>query len=704
MPIRIAMPIAHITSVAGATYDDFYSAGACVSRVVAYFNQGAPRCEGIMLEPDPAAPAPLSLDHWDLFAFTDGFLSLQSNSLVLRLPRELNSPSTVAQFNSGVLFSDVQPKGPQLRHVVYRFRAPPAAADLQDKIQALLSNTAHPMRTIVRIAPASGGATVTLGTFINAAPANLGAVLNDFMSGTRELFVQAADVIGNFSSQPVELCFLDSCGNLRANPSAPGGRSINPAYYLSLLRRAGNAANVTMLTSLPSPPNTIHPLDFLLSPAQVTGANLVPDIGVNLAAATPSRPLHMEVDVRDAANTSIASTGIPIRGLGDWHESRNASNPFDTPAPIRWRLRGNQRSDVTPADFGRVIAEVKPGKGNLLPAAFDLTFAPQPTQTQKVRVYWDRYGFIFNRVSEFYQIPIELLVATACTETSTGNWFNAVFTNSHEMDVIRMEPILREPNVIPASAADRIRLTNYMNLTGGPPPGDRPGANANLPVPWIGTSRIRATNPLTWNDLRDLIDGFPGDVRVSPGVMQALVGTLIGDLNWASEFYGAGFVNTFSIASAGVNLIADNPPATRGAMFEEWFAVSVDATGANTTVAADVDAIQTKMKRALHAIIAGGAHIKRTYNGIYDTKKGPANQICDFDFSTVFSGYNDGANGIPAAGQGSNDDVKWQRLFALLYADRNYPRVAPRYYNAAVSMLNTTAGLTPLPAVRLWKG
>jgi hypothetical protein len=453
-----------------------------------------------------------------------------------------------------------------------------------------------------------------------------------------------------------------------------------------------------MLTALvavaPSAAST-HPLNFLLNPARVAAAGHEPQLGIDLAATEPPRPLHITVEVRNAANALIAGYGIPMGALGDWHESRNSASP-GTRAPVRWRLYGNQAGDNNAADFGRFITEVKAGQGNLLPGAavFDHQFTPEAEQTDRAQSYWLRYRHIFNAVASLFQLPVELILATACTETSTGAWYNANFANSHEMDVIRMEPLARAPNDISPQPAQRQLLTHYRDLA------NPRGANANLPVPWSGAAAVRAGNPLTWQQLRDLIQSYPADVKVSPGIMQTLVGTAMGDLGWGTAFYGAGYVHSLTIVHNGVAITADNPPATRADMFSDWFGVAVDAAGNNTTAAASVHAELTRMKRAFHSIVAGGAHIKHMYNTIYNG----SNMITDFDLPTSFCAFNDG--GMPAAPAMArdDDDTKWHRLFALLYYDQNYPRTAPRFYNEAVRYFNVTAGLNPRPAVRLWRG
>lgn len=707
MPIRIAMPVAHITGA--IDYGSYYSpAGDCLIRVADYFN--ANNCEGIHLERDPAAPATLADETWDLYAFTNGFLSFQDNSLVLRLEHELVAGTNQQEvYRSGQLFRALRPKGPQLRHVVYRFGVAPGAAAVSDKIRIILQDATHPGRQIQRVLPPNAMTPVTLGNYLMADPANLDLIALRFMEGSIELFVRAGDVIGNFKDQSVQLRWIDSCGNPTTNPAPPGGRPLSPAYFLYLVRSATNANRVTMLTALvatqPDPPTTTHPLYFQLDPARLTAAGLNANLGVDLAATLPPPPLHLRVDVRNAADDDIAGYGIPMRGLGEWHESRNAANPFDTQAPVRWRLYGTQEGDTDANDFGRFITEVKAGRANRLPGpdAFDHQFTPEAIHTTRFQSFWDRYGAIFNVVAETYQMPVELIIATACSETSTGAWYNAAFANSHEMDIIRMEPLTSQPAAITADPVQQALLTDYMNLTGGVGGG---GANANIPVPWNGAGLVRSTSPLTWNALRDLIETYHenAEVKVSPGVMQTLVGTAMGDLDWGELFYGAGYVHAISIVHDGVNLTADAPPASHDLLFSDWFGVSVDGAGANTTNAAAVHAELTKMKRAMHSIIAGTAHLKRMYNTVGGTLARPSNIVTDFDLPTSFSGFNDGAGRADPATAASTDNVKWQKLFTLIYYDKNYPKNAPCFYNAAVNYFNTTANLNPLPTIRLWRG
>jgi hypothetical protein len=261
--------------------------------------------------------------------------------------------------------------------------------------------------------------------------------------------------------------------------------------------------------------------------------------------------------------------------------------------------------------------------------------------------------------------------------------------------------------LITPSGAQQTRLARYLamagysvkmqgaavNISGGPN-----GANANIPAPWNGATQVRPSNPLTWDDLRILIDVFPGNVKVSPGVLQTLVETARIDTQWIAQMYGADFIHSIGVAHAGVPLVADDPPNNRGNLFEEWFGVAVDAAGANTASAANVDQTLTRLKRALHNIIGGAAHMKRRYN----TVEGGKNLITDFDFPTLASGYNDGASVAPVATSASNNDAKWNRLFALRFYGPGYTSEGPTNFNASVEFFNNPSPPAPLPTVRLW--
>jgi hypothetical protein len=350
-----------------------------------------------------------------------------------------------------------------------------------------------------------------------------------------------------------------------------------------------------------------------------------------------------------------------------------------------------------------MVTETVDGRQNRLPRGIDHDFTPDAVRTNRVQVYWSRYGEIFNAVAAFFEIPVELMLAIACAETSTGPWYNAVFANSLESSILRLEPLRLQPGVISTDPVKIAILTHYMNMTGGVGGG---GANPTFPIPWNGASAVSAPNALTWSQLRDLINDFPGQVLVSPGISQVLVGTAEGGLTWAEDFYGAGFIHTISITHNGVVLTADNLPASLADIFKDWFAVSVDAAGNNTTVAANVHNELTRLKRTMHGLIASGAYIKWNYN--HGTTE--ANRICDFDLPTSFSGYNDGASPVGAAAETAvaNDtptvsDNKWKRLYCLNYFDKNYPEYAPQFYNAAVTMFNAP-GAVPVPSVRLWRG
>lgn len=713
MPIRIAMPVAHVTGVPDYSpyYFDFtYGEGLEDEAPVFALHEWYDRndCAGIALRTVPFAPEEADDDLWNLYAFTDGFLSFQDDSLVLRLPRHLLG-AAVQQYNSGRQFTQLEPRGPQLSSVVYRFAGTPGLP-VEDAIRGLLANAGHPGRSITRVA-LPGGGSQTLQQYLAASPANLQRVFEAFMLGELELFVRAGDVIGNFRLLPVEIRFL-STGTRPANaaparPAPPAGRPVNPSYFLYLVRSAANTVDppgaagprVTMLTAFAHVPvdRTRHPFEFFFgNAATIEGAEGNVHQHVDPAAAVPPRPLHVTVPVLNAAGNPIAGRGITFGALGDWHQSVNSANPV-TAAPVRWRYYGAAAGDNVAADRGRFITEVRPGQANRLPggAAFDHLHTPAAgTHVAPVRTYWERYGGIFNAVAEAFEIPCELLVTIACKESTGGWWYDGgVFVNTDEMNVIRMEPIEGVPaNIAPGNAQHQAWLTQYATFA----PANI--YNAAIPVPWAGGSRVHHTQPLTWDQLATLCDRYPAAVRVSPGVMQTLVGTALDSLGWARGMYGDAVLTGLAIQHNGVDLAVDLPPAGRLALFRDWFGVSVDAAGANTNVAANVDRTLSMMKRALHDITAGACYIKQRFN------RPGENQVLvtDLDLPTVASGYNDGANALPAAAPGAALSEKWRRLFAMLFYDQDYALKGPKFYNAAVELFNGNP--IPQPAVRLWPG
>lgn len=719
MTINIAMPVAYKT--AGADYAIYYQQGQTVFRIREYFNRGG--CQGLCLEltRDLELLPPPPTSAWDLYAFTDGFLSFQNNALVLRLPKELNA--AWQQFNSLRHLMNLTPAGPQLRHVLYAFPVAPGAA-VEDKIRNILSDAAHPGLRIILVPNPAGGPKrpkQTLQAFLAADPANLNNVVQDFMNGNTELFVQAGDVIGNFMDVKVDIRFLDSCGTFAPAPKArvdspitPFGRPLNPSYFLYMVRRAGNAAHVNMKTNFQIPPPDLdhtHPLDHLLSQASIAAAKGNLDQVLDVAAAHPPKPLNLTLDVKDNAGNTIAGKGLPVAALGDWHEARNASNPYNTDAPVQWRNYGAMAGDNVFNDYCKFLTQVKAGQDNLLPnllsdkTHFNHQHAPASSHHNGVQTYWERYAPIFNVVAEAFEVPCEILVTIACKETAQGRWFNNKFAKTHEMDTIRMEPLATAPAAITPDTVHRGYLNNYLALAGGVG-GD--GANADIPVPWSGGGNVREGNPLRWDQLEELVDNYPKEVRVSPGVMQTLISTAKIDLKWINEIYGNNYIRGISIVHNGVNLVCDDPPNNLDDLFSDWFGVAVDAAGNNTNNAANVAADLTKMKRALHNIVAGASHIKRRYNTV-EGGKNPFNLITDFDLPTLCSGYNDGADKPkpPRTDPKNPDDRKWNRLFDLVFFGPGYPQEAPRFFNAAVEYFNNNFNIPappqPRPALRLWR-
>jgi len=680
--INIAMPVAHVTGT--GTYADWYEAGACIFSVSNYFNIGG--SQGISLSASAAASGVTNTAVWNLYALTDGFLSFQNNCLVLRLPRQMNNSA----YNSGALFLKLTPAGPQLRHVVYVFSAAPSKTAVEDRINLLLSDAAHPGRTITMVADAPGG-TVSLGTYLAANASNLGTLVQNFITGNAEIFVQAGDLIGDFQGLGIEIRFRDSCGNLNPSavtgcPSPPAGRPLNPSYFLYIVRT--NSTRVNLLTSTATTPS--HPLNYLFSAVNIPAAGNT-EQALDVTAAHPPKPLHVTIAVKNAAGLDIADRGISIDALGTFHNSRNFPEAGGTVSPVQWRNYGNQSGDTTVANYCQFMTQVKPGKDNLLPGpgVFDHSFAPGATHTDRVQSYWQRYHAVLNAVARAFEIPCELLLAIACQETSTGLWYNATPSSSHEMDVIRMEPLQGNPTS--SDPAQQLSLTNYQTITA---PG---GANPKIPSPWNGGAAVQTGNDLTWDQLADLISNFPNNVLVSPGIMQSQVGVARSDLTWVNAVYGVDYVSSLSVIQGGVTLHADPPPASLSDMFSLWFGVAVNSTG--VTAVSNIDPALTQLKRAFHNVVAGAAHLKIAYNTpYYPSSKG--NEVCDFDLPTMCSGHNDGADVLTTVG--TNDTTKWKFLFAMRVKDQNYPKDGPRFFNAAVQYFNANPAYEK-PALRLWR-
>lgn len=703
--LNVAMPIAHEPT---GDYTGYNIGGIPAFVVANHFDVG--NCTGVCIGANPASIGPLSPTIWDLFAFCDGFVSLQGNDLILRLPRELVA-APVRAHNSGIQFLALDPHGAQLRHVRYRFDAAPGNA-VELAIRALLADAAHPARTITLVARPDGAAPQALGPFLVAAPANLDAIVAEFMAGNTELFVRAGDVIGNFSGHIVDIAFLDSCGSQNpalgvTAPIDPQGRAINPSYYLFIVGLAANAAAVNLLTTFPMvAPN--HPLEDLYSLATITAAGGNLDQVLDRSATHPPKPTHPTIDVQ-SGGVDIADRGFPIGPLGDFHQSRNATNPFATNAPVRWRCVGTQAGDAA-ANKGKTLTEVVAGFANRLPGpgAFDHTHPPAANHTSRIETYWTRYADVFNVVADAFDVPCELLLSIACKETAGGGWFNnAVFADSHEMDVIRMEPLNEDVNTITGNAATRVILNNYLALAGGTAavagaPHSN-GANANIPRPWNDATAVSAGNAMTWGQLDQIADSFPSNVRISPGVMQTLLGTAQSDTTWLADVFGAAAIAGLTIQVGGIDITADAPPAGVGDLFQDWFGVSVNAAGANTVAAADVHVLNTQMKRVLHNMVAGCAHIKRSYNASISGRRARFNMITDWDFPTSASGYNDAAADVARAAAADANDEKWKRLYALKYFGPSYPQNGTKFFNAAVAHFNALPAGTTEPNLRLWQ-
>lgn len=692
--LNITLPIAHQNN---ADYGNYYQGTACKLHISKFFNQDA--CEGLSISADSGTDPNIL----NVFALTDGFLSYKNNLLVLRLPIELNNNSN---YNSGKLFLKTIPKGPQLRYVIYD-----GLTDLntiKQKVRDILQSTGHPVRDITKTL--INNDVKTLSDYLTDST-KINNVIDKFISGNQELFVKAGDVIGNFSNNAITIKFLDSCGSIIPNQGSATsvfGRPLNPSYFIYLFLSTTNTASVNLLTSISNSTNiqNTHPVNHLLLPANITDHSY-DYVGLDMNLDHPPKPLQITIP---STVPSIDSKFLRIGTLSDFHESRNSPNP-NTCAPIRWRIYGNGPYDTDYNNLGKIIAEVKLGKNNLLPDQFDVNFSPQIDHSNTVTEYWNRYGHMINAVAKTFEIPCELILAIAAKESGGGSWYEkSNFVQSDEMNVIRLEPLKGTSSSIPnTSTSDRSYLSNYQSMV---PSGDGGGCDAITPITWDDgvnidpftvkyspppPTSVRIPNPgnLTWLQLAQLAKKYPNNVKISPGIMQTLISSAMTALRWIKDVYGIDYLANLKVTVDGINLSVDDPPTDLQDLLIDWFCVSVDNSGNNTTDKISTDIKLTKNKRAFHSIVAGAAHIKMNYNfSVNNTLR-----ITDFDPLTVASGYNDSASLTQCATTNNDDKIKMLKVFAMIFYDYTYPKKFPKLYNAAIDLFNSNAN--PIPTVRL---
>jgi hypothetical protein len=699
--INLSTPIAH--EAVANHFQAYYSGGASVFEVTQFFNRSD--CKGIRIKKNAAVTASVAAQ-FDLYALTDGFLTFADNSLILRLPTELQAEA-VKKYCSGRLLRKLAPGGPQLRHLMYKFLTVPDVFDtaIQPKISALLGVAPHPARTIVKVK--DDGKVITLGAYLDANTANAGTWIASFRTGDVSLFVKAGDVIANFFADEIELQFVDSCGVPPAStPNAVMGRATNPSYFLhTLFKDTAHSNQLTKLdTQADAETDAAHPLMHLYRTVSPVPATTNADQFLDLTAALAPKPKLVTIDCKNDANDVLADAAIGIGTLGTWHKSRNSASEAEAKAVVSWRLYGNDASDTDDTLRGTLITQLSPpATSALLPggAAFDHMLTPLTgAAADRVTRVWNLYHPIFNAVAQAFQVPCEILATIVCSET--GAWFD----NGTDTDVIRMEPLDVPVVVTPGTVLAKYKTLAGQNYMVNGVKHYGPGANPIMPRPWKGATPVGAGGP-TWNELRDLVHNNP-DVKVSPGCTQVLVRSAGGALTWAVHRFGVELINDISInvtnsANVATTLSVSAPPTAFNAIFEEWFGVALDSTGAVTTSTTATDSRLTRFQRALHDIITTAAYIKRNYNYISD-----GNKITDFDPPTLFSGYNDGASTIKnKSSTTSSDGVKWQKLYGVVTFDDNYPKNGSRNYNRIVRYFNEQGYLTanPVaarPALRLW--
>jgi len=684
---RMAMPIAH-ESGASLDYARYYREGTCIFQIQRFFNERWTEteneriCEGLNIS---ISDANIDSDCANIYALTDGYLSYKSHSLVLRLPRELR---TSWEYNSGGHFLGLWPRGPQLRYVIYEFATEDNENNIKSKIGELLDINDHPMGNIQGVMLFLGESVIfrSLRSFLSMHSSRKDEVLNKFMNGYMELFVRAGDPIGNFfEGEQVTIKFLDSCGSpnkeLVSEVLDPIGRPLNPSYFLFILLSSLNRTHIDLLTELQETSDYPHPLLHLLSSENITETQYEYMI-LDLTQDHPPNPLHVTVPINE-------NKGIRIGALSEWHESRNATNPYNTCAPIKWRIYGDLEDDTNNSNIGKLIAQIK--DNNRIPSNLAEYFdSNTDSYLNHIRNYWSRYGALINAVADAMKVPCELILTIACKESAL--WWNTSLNASNEMSVVRFETLdLTDEEWESMSEQNRTYMTNYRTMREG-------RQNAVIPIPWDGDAEIVQGLSLTWDQLARIVNEYCRGVRISPGVMQTLVSTAREDLDFIKRVYGNNFLPSIT-ADVSVNgneftLAVENPLdndeqlLTCGQLLTNWFAVSTSNNA------------ETKMKRAFHGFTVGAAHIKRHYNCV----KGLDNWITDFDPPTVASGYNDGAEilkGDECASQSDDDNVKWNKLFAMRFYG-NYPQEFSRYYNAAIEYFNEE-NPNPPPSVRLWR-
>ncbi len=682
MPLQVALPIAHRTGQAGTvTYDDYYDVvGQCLLNVDHYFNEA--ETEGLSLIQnsaflsDPQLPDPDNDPRFNLYAMTYGSLSWQTNSLVLRLRRE--QVRRHPDLSSGEQFKQVPPRGVQLRNLVYQL-SPSDTVNVRNRISKLLEVTDHPMMVHQMVKAPGQSKPQLLGTYLSGS--NFGTqkstVLDLFMNGDIELLVRAGDSIGNFAiSRAVSIQFLDVCGAISptsspARPFQPQGRPINPSYFLYHLLSAPTQT-VNILTSLDPlvdlDTGHAHPLTHLLGRSTDKQSRDAKNAQFDWRSDVSPRPLHV------TRQLSGGNRLLRFGGLGIFHESRNASNPFITRATHQWRIYGDKQEDTDRALSGKLILYDKSSKKN------EPDIQPAQNQRNRIEICWTRYATIINAVALAFEVPCECLLAFAIKETGFR------LTGETEESVIRLEP-LKVTTDLPQQNA---QIQAYQLAAGVN------GRAITIPIPWAGDQHVHTASSLTWTQLAALNQQFPNNVRTSPGIVQTLVRDAHTNLSRIQAIYGPNYIRTIRADvqipnPADLNqmvtilLTARTPAASVSALLSSWFAISVDSTGNDSPGAPHT--LLTKRQRALHGFIAGAAHMKLHYSNGFNSI------VTDFDPPTMASGYNDKA-GIRRTLSTDTVINRYGMVMRAPYAE-GYPII----YNSVIDFFNANPATSP--ALRL---
>jgi hypothetical protein len=428
-------------------------------------------------------------------------------------------------------------------------------------------------------------------------------------------------------------------GGAAPPPTCPFAADTTPPRQLivKLEERCGQVRNLLYdLWAWLNDAGNARPHIELLAPHNAGTANAHPIIRVTLLAlATPKPAPRME--------TAAPLRPIPMEDIGDFHSRDDAR--------VEWRL----------TDEGILESRLRAGQPGPEPELGPGAYGELVRRMWGINQPEAGYANHIVDMSQRLQVPCELIMAFLGRETGNLNTRAVRFERAGTIDPAD------EPTDDPVY---RDLAARYRDLV------PNNGVSTNVPDPWDGAEVFRAAGgvQLTWADIAALLDLSPHfRGRISPGLMQTVIGTAISTLDWLEGVFPE--IQETYLDSRGQQpnwwsyFGVVNRPATPSEYLTSWLLVP------------------------RQSILAGTAYIRKEYNQ-------DAEGTC-WDPPKVAAAYNAGRVRNPLLPRNLTPaERNLQRTWGMHYAPDYMSRFG-QVYNAAVAFLDSDELVPPAPPVRV---